>query len=52
MNEFLTLLQRSMTIEEFKRKFSKLLKFAPFVMLNERKKCRRLKWAFERIYGL
>lgn len=41
MNEFMTLLQESMTIEEYKRKFSKLLRFAPFVVLNKREKCRQ-----------
>ena len=41
MNEFMTLVQGSMTVEEYERKFSKLLRFTQFTVPNEREKCRR-----------
>lgn len=44
VNEFMTLVQGSMIIEEYERKFSELLRFAPFTVLNEREKCRCFDW--------
>ena len=41
MNEFITLVQGSITVEEYEHKFFKLLRFAQFTVPNEREKCRR-----------
>ena len=41
MNEFMTLVQGSMIVEEYERKFSELLRFAQFTVPNESEKCRR-----------
>ena len=40
MNEFMTLVQGSMTVEEYEHKFFELLRFAQFTVPNEREKCR------------
>lgn len=39
--EFASLVQGSMTVEEYAAKFTKLLEFAPYLILDEDKKARK-----------